>query len=298
MANWKQWQRKFPERKRLMWISSSSSMQVKDILDKELSSRLIEDCDFCRLDGSDIEAVDVLDALQQYPHSYNRLVVLISGNKIKWNERLLQFIWSNYKNFQFLVTSVEKKVNTKESHLRPFVEKGRFVGCGKIKEPISFIKSLCSIDEQAAFLLVNRVGTEYSDLKWAVEKLSSFNRLITVDIVNRVIDSGSTNDFVEQLLDGRKPMETSVDLPIALGLLRYKLVQFSLYLIVKWQKLNNFQLAKYLGIPVYYIGNFRKEVRMLDEKKLKRWIFLVYKIEKLRMKGIQNGLREYLVAKW
>lgn len=298
IANYLQWLERYPERKRLFWCVGSDYFQLEDVLQAELESRVIDGMDYVQLDGEEDGAAIILDALQQVPSGLNRIVIIRNGNKVDWSERLLSFIKDNYSNFQLLVLSVEDKVDSMEQRFRLFVKKGRFVNCGKMKDTVKFIVFCCDIDLSAAKLLVEVVGSGYSNLKWALLKLKSFGCRITSNMVSAYIPKIQVEEFVDELLEGKKPFPEGIDIPKVLGLLEYKLKQFMIFLSIKWQRLSNQQLAQIVEMPVFYVERFKNQSRNVDAKKVKRWIFLLCQIDAMRRRGIKEGLIEYLVAVW
>ncbi|HDY90354.1 MAG TPA: hypothetical protein ENH82_19825 [bacterium] len=273
------------------------ALQCEDVLKRELNSRIVDVLDYVSLDGDRQTSIDVLDALQQVPFGLDRIVVLRSGNKIDWNERLLSFIEANYQNFQFLVTSVESKVDSMDSRFRLFVKKGRFVSCSSIKDPVKYICSQADINRRTAQFLVTRIGGRYSSIKWALQKLQSFDTEITIEMVSFYIRKLETEEVVDSLLSGGRPLAVG-DIAMVVGLLEYKIRQFLIFMSIKWQKVSNKQLSEFLEIPLFVVDKFRMQVLSVNKQKIRRWIFLLCKIDTLRRKGVVDGLFEYLVASW
>lgn len=300
MASFLQWAKRYPERKRLVWITGSSSILIERVLELEIQSR-----------GAVVEWIDLStdpisslnDSLDKISVLYNKRVICVrSANKIKDWDRIISWIRCPANFFvPLIMVSCEDRPTTTEARFRPFVEGGKYIECKAPTDLVPFIKSW-GVEPEACELFLDRVGEDLFYLVNELDKLSVLagGKAINLKMVDKfVFQRGS--DFVEALMnvDKRKALQSEVTEPFrVLGLLEYRLRQLYLLLPYKNKRTPFLELSKMTRVPIFLLKPFLGYVKNLDAAILERRFLLLSKADSLLRRGNRVGVLEMLVSAW
>jgi len=304
IATYFQWRKSGCRNERLFWATGEEKGLVDKVIDVELQSRIRDSVDFVSLDASEDKLVDVLYTLKQQPHGTNRIVLIRNGNKLKW-DKVTPVLSKVYTRIQVIVVSYEAKPVTTEARFRLFIDKGRLVICSKVKEPVKFLMEEENIERRAAERLSARTGGSYCEMNFALQKLRSFDRLITAQMVERYVEEAGQQRFVDSLFSGdgegayKSISEVDVeDYGKIFGLIEHKLRQLLVYVPIMWQKLSRQQIASRVGLPVFLVPVFVRHASNVNMIKVKNRVKLLCKVVSLYRKGVVDGILTYMVVRW
>lgn len=305
MASHKQWQTKFPEHKRLMWITGAESVLVDRVLAAELGSRLKHEGDIIKLDAADEKEADLLYSLQQVPHTSERIVIIKNANHIKNWDRFLEWLRTYNTTLQLFMVSYEDKPDTTETRFKYFISAGRYVECKQIKDLAEFISETESIRGTAAVYLVHVCGGDFRKCVHALNKLRALDVEITAELVRKYISRNLSEQFVEHLYNNNKKDAFECisyvkrdEYRKVLGFIEYKLKQLFVYVPLKRKRLRPEEISERIGIPRFYVDGLAKQAEAVDNKKLSRWVHLLVKVDSLIKQNVFVGVLEYLVVSW
>lgn len=306
MAYFLQWLKKYPERKRLIYICGKERVLVNEVLKAELASHNVSDLGLIKLDGAKNSLADIDAELNQYG---DRLIVIKNADAIKDWKLILKWMDSRYmRNTSLICVGDEILPQTNEARYRPFIEKrdsGKFIECKELslEQTLELIDMKGSFTHDARNALYVACGGNLAKILNEIEKLNYLGKKITKELVDAFINVSINDNFVNKLFERTYTLDMvsliqEKDIPLIIAGIEYYLL--NMLLIIKYRSNDRGfkDMAKISGVPLFLVNKLFFLCKGVSEETILRRIKLLANLDVSYRKGNIIGALERFLILW